>query len=147
MNLINRVDNKLDLPANVVIKLEEFKVAMDDVTMCSSAKTSTCPDMNKLLDKNTAGALEQLRKTNLPADKVAEVEGAVAKLKSAYAGKSQADLDSAVETLNRILIEYKLSTTLNKNVGKSLDMIIQTSTDVLNCRGNFLHKERLQLVM
>ncbi|KAF9372206.1 hypothetical protein CPC16_002592, partial [Podila verticillata] len=111
MNLISWVNNKLDLPANVVSKLEDFK--------------------------NTARALKQLRKTNLPADKVAEVEGAVAKLKSAYAGKNQADLDSAAETLNRTLIEYKLSTTLNKNVSKSVDMIIQTGTDALNCRFSF----------
>ncbi|KAF9214292.1 hypothetical protein BGZ59_003970 [Podila verticillata] len=137
MNLISWVNNKLDLPANIVSKLEDFKVAMDNVAMCSSANTSTCPDMDTLLDKNTARALKQLRKTNLPADKVAEVEGAVAKLKSAYAGKNQADLDSAAETLNRTLIEYKLSTTLNKNVSKSVDMIIQTGTDALNCRFSF----------
>lgn len=103
--------------------------------MRSSANTSACPDMDHWLDKNTAGALEQLRLTNLPNDKVAEVEDAVARLKSSYADKSQADLDSAAEVLNRILIEYKLSTTPKKNVGKSLDMIIQSGTDVLNCRG------------
>ncbi|KAG0034761.1 hypothetical protein BGZ82_005610 [Podila clonocystis] len=114
MNLINRVDNLLDLPANVVAKLGEFKTAMDDVALCSSANTSTCPEMDQWLDKTL---------------QVAEVEGAMVKLKSSDANKSQAGLDSAADVLNRFLIEYKLSTTLSKNVGKTLDIIIQSGTD------------------
>ncbi|KAG0028993.1 hypothetical protein BGZ81_004219 [Podila clonocystis] len=117
-SLINRVDSQLDLPANVVAKLGEFKAAMTMLPCARVRITSTCPDLDQRLNKNTAGALEQLRNTDLPADKVAEVEGAVAKLKNSDANKSQADLDSAAEVLNRILIEYKFSTTPSKNMGK-----------------------------